>query len=148
MKAVTTQDRWAIPPRSPTMRGRAVLTMFWSSAASSMASRAPAMTTQRRVAGATPGCGAATRAAAPAVVGPAAGTGSAGWGLLTLVPSAVDRQGTGLAGSWSCRGPGRPVGGCDGGRVFLKAAAPARFLADRLHLGPDGPGCQGPGCQG
>jgi len=30
--AVTTHDKWFMPPRSPTMRGRAVATMLWSSA--------------------------------------------------------------------------------------------------------------------
>jgi hypothetical protein len=54
MNAVTTQDRWAIPPSSPTMRGRAVLTMFWSRAANSMASRAPAITIRNCAAGAVP----------------------------------------------------------------------------------------------
>ena len=34
--AVTTQDRWVAPPRSPTMVGNAVPTIVWSSAASSM----------------------------------------------------------------------------------------------------------------
>ena len=34
--AVTTQDRWEAPPRSPTMVGSAVPTIVWSSAASSM----------------------------------------------------------------------------------------------------------------
>ncbi|MNT99283.1 hypothetical protein D3C72_2420960 [compost metagenome] len=32
--AVTTHDRWAMPPRSSTMRGKAVATMLWSSAPS------------------------------------------------------------------------------------------------------------------
>ena len=36
--AVTTQDRWLRPPRSPTMVGSAVATMVWSSAASRIAS--------------------------------------------------------------------------------------------------------------
>ena len=40
--AVTTQDRWDSPCRSPTMVGSAVATIVWSSAASSMpSSRAP-----------------------------------------------------------------------------------------------------------
>src|SRR6516164_9349141 len=34
MKAVITHGRWASPPSSPTMRGSAVLTIFWSSEAS------------------------------------------------------------------------------------------------------------------
>ena len=44
--AVTTQDRWATPPRSPTMRGSAVPTMSWSSMASMMASSRPGSTTR------------------------------------------------------------------------------------------------------
>ena len=36
--AVITQDRWFSPPRSPTIVGRAVDTMVWSSAASRIAS--------------------------------------------------------------------------------------------------------------
>ena len=42
MKAVITHDRWASPPSSPTMRGSAVLTMFWSSEASAMVVNSPA----------------------------------------------------------------------------------------------------------
>jgi len=44
MNAVTTHERWASPPRSLTMRGSAVLTMFWSSEASVRASIKPAKT--------------------------------------------------------------------------------------------------------
>jgi hypothetical protein len=42
MKAVITHGRWASPPSSPTMRGSAVLTMFWSSEASAMVVNSPA----------------------------------------------------------------------------------------------------------
>ena len=46
---MTTQAMWAPPPRSPTMVGRAVETIVWSSAASSMPSiRAPMMSSTRR----------------------------------------------------------------------------------------------------
>src|SRR5580693_8663504 len=41
MYAVTTQDRCATPPRSPTIRGSAVLTIRLSSMASRMASSSP-----------------------------------------------------------------------------------------------------------
>src|SRR5271165_2166400 len=53
MNAVTTHEICAMPPRSPTMRGRAVLTMFWSSAASTIASSAPAITVFSRTGGAS-----------------------------------------------------------------------------------------------
>ncbi len=39
--AVTTQDRWVTPPRSPTIRGSAVETTNWSSMASMIASSSP-----------------------------------------------------------------------------------------------------------
>ena len=52
MNAVTTHDRCDMPPRSAAIRGRAVLTMFWSSAASTIASSAPAITVRNRGAGA------------------------------------------------------------------------------------------------
>ncbi len=61
MKAVTSHDMWARPPRSPTMRGSAVLTMFWSRAASTIDSNAPARTTRGRATGTSEeegdGCG-------------------------------------------------------------------------------------------
>ena len=44
MNAVTTHERCARPPRSLTIRGSAVLTMFWSSEASVSASISPAKT--------------------------------------------------------------------------------------------------------
>src|SRR5579859_3064846 len=52
MYAVTTQDRCATPPRSPTIRGSAVPTMRLSSIASSIASSSPGSTimTSRRLA--------------------------------------------------------------------------------------------------
>src|SRR5680860_1551097 len=43
-QAVTTQDRWLSPPSSPTMVGRAVDTIVWSKAASSIAVISPAKT--------------------------------------------------------------------------------------------------------
>ena len=47
--AVTTQVRWDAPCRSPTMVGRAVDTMVWSSAARNMpSSSAPMMMSTRR----------------------------------------------------------------------------------------------------
>ncbi len=44
MYAVTTQDRCATPPRSPTIRGSAVLTIRLSSMASKIASSSPGST--------------------------------------------------------------------------------------------------------
>src|ERR1700684_789848 len=44
MYAVTTQDRWPPPPRSPTIRGSAVLTMRLSSIASRIAISSPGST--------------------------------------------------------------------------------------------------------
>ena len=39
--AVTTQESWSRPPSSPTIVGRAVDTIVWSSEASSIASSSP-----------------------------------------------------------------------------------------------------------
>ena len=44
MYAVTTQDRWLAPPRSPTIVGSAVATIVWSRAARNMPSITPANT--------------------------------------------------------------------------------------------------------
>jgi hypothetical protein len=51
MYAVTTQDRWAAPPRSRTMVGSAVDTMVWSKEASSIASISPLKIDQMRLDG-------------------------------------------------------------------------------------------------
>ncbi len=53
MKTVTVHDRCDRPPSSPTMRGSAVETMFWSSAAMAIAIINPAntRTISRRVGG-------------------------------------------------------------------------------------------------
>ena len=42
-----THDRWLRPPRSPTIVGRAVATIVWSSAASSITSIRPPKITRR-----------------------------------------------------------------------------------------------------
>ena len=42
MKAVMTHARWLSPPRSATIRGSAVLTMFWSSEANAIVVKSPA----------------------------------------------------------------------------------------------------------
>jgi hypothetical protein len=52
IKAVTTQERCVIPPRSDTMRGKAVLTMFESSEARRMQRIAPVKTVRREAVGA------------------------------------------------------------------------------------------------
>ena len=105
--AVTTQDRWVTPPRSPTILGSAVETTSWSSMASMIASSSPGrmISTSRRtpVPSAPPlGAAAAFASAMPrsslwpfparhVLSGPSLGLSARRWSPWTATPDAAPR---------------------------------------------------------
>lgn len=88
---MTAQDIFSRPCSSPTIFGRAVATIIWSSAASSRVSISPrkTMRTLRGLISAASGPGA----------GPVGGGGAAGSSTVAAVPSGVGPSGPGPSGS-------------------------------------------------
>src|ERR1700759_4197558 len=137
MYAVTTQDRCATPPRSPTIRGSAVLTMRLSSMASKMAISRPGkmIITWRGGRNAPPAAGALVTAPVPPDAGPPG----------PFPPGSVAAWSMGSATPGSFITPPLPVrsGSVSLGRVSL-TYRPASHYAKGVTYRPssknDGPG--------